>query len=106
MILLITVIDYDGTEKKVTLLFDSCDDWRNLTNEERPICVLGFFGIVFLRCLEHDMNVKMFYVECSQVIKGEQKDFVRLKPFVRDGMQFKRANVNRDGSIEFIEQLN
>ena len=101
MILLITVTDFDGTEKKVSLLFDSSDDWRNLTKKENPISVLGFFGFGFLKCLEQDSMVKMFSIQVSQVVNGKQGEFLVLRPYIRDGKRFRQATVKMDGTVDF-----
>ena len=104
LILLATVYNYDGTNKSVTILIDSSQDWSTMTGEASNIMALGFFGMIILKAIEHDMNVAYYFLEYFQVINGISVDTGKARPFIRDGKRFKRMKVNRDGSYSLLPE--
>lgn len=101
LILLVNALNYDGTEKSVTLLFNSCDDWTSTVINNTNAAILGFWGVMVIRWLEQDINIKCLFVSFHQIVNGESNDLGKLRPLVRDGKRYKKGIINRDGSITF-----
>lgn len=103
MIVLVTTLDYDGTEKSITVLYNSADNWSGVVLSNDKYDTLGFFGSIVYKAIESDPKVKMFFIEYFQIINGEAVDFPKLKPYVRDGKRFRKATVYKDGTINFLD---
>ncbi len=104
MIVNITAVDYDGNEKKVMILFDSNDNWSPLGEDGEIASVLGAFGASAFRVIQDDPTTKIFYVEFFQIINGEAQQCAKVRPFVRDGKRFRLSEIDKYGSISFLEE--
>lgn len=100
----VIVVDYDGNERRVTILLDSSDDWSPPVESKEIAASIGFFGAAIFRAIQDDLTVKIFYVEAFQIINGTTQDFCKLRPFVRDGTRFRRAAIHKDGTIDFLPE--
>ena len=101
LVLLITVVGYDNIEKQVTILFDSNDDWSRITNSENKLSILPVFASIVLHAVTMDSLAKYFYAEIFQIVKGEAKEIMKLRPFIRDGKRFRKAIINTDGTLKY-----
>jgi len=104
LILSVTALNYDDTEKEVTLLFNSCDDWSSTVDNNEIIQILGFWGSMVIVWLQQDINIKCLLVSFHQIIKGQSQELGRLRPFVRDGKRYRKGIINRDGTITFDDR--
>ncbi len=104
LILSVHAINYDGTEKEVTLLFNSCDDWSSTVDNNEIGRILGFWGSMVIVWLQQDINIKCLLVSFHQVVNGNTKDLAFLRPFVRDGKRYRKGTISRDGNITFDKE--
>lgn len=101
LILLAIALRYDGSENSVTLLINSAEGWLPPINDKDSKSILGYWGTMLLLWFQMDLEIKGLIIEYYQVVNGESKDLAKYKPIYRDGKKYKRATVNRDGSITF-----
>ena len=104
LVLQVSALNYDESEKTVTLLFDSSQNWETTTGENDRVSILGFWGSRFIEWLEHDMNIKCLMLQFHEIVNGTTNEFVRVRPFFRDGKKFRMAVVGRDGAISFLDK--
>jgi hypothetical protein len=102
LVLLALALNYDGTEKSVSILIDSAQNWPVATGGyDDNFKILGFWGSMVISWLEHDTEIKCLVLKYYQVVNGESMDIATSRPFLKDGNRFKQAVVNRDGTIVF-----
>ncbi len=103
MLLTVTLVNYDGCQKKVTMVLDSSDDWRGMTGESNSFFALNFWGALMMSAIEHDIMIEHFTLEYYHTVNGQINDLGVPQYFVRDGKRFKKLKVKRDGTQEFLE---
>lgn len=103
LILLVQAICYDGSERSITILLDSTDDWKTCLVEDDIQTVLGFWGAMVMKWVETDMKIHYILLEYYQIINGEQKDVAKLRPFVRNGKKFTLAKFESGKGVDFLK---
>lgn len=95
---------YDGSHRKLTLLFDSFDDWRKDYNidfspHNTMVEIFGSFGVLFINMFQLDEKIESFFFQYSNVIAGQKQDWITSRPYIREGQSFVMGSFDRDGNM-------
>lgn len=104
-VVVVTIRHYDGTEKKLTILFNSFDDWRYETGQVDKLLQLNFFAAAIFRAIYDDRNIHLFLIQRFNIVTSTEhglKEILKPDLFVREGEQFRYASINKDGDIIYL----
>jgi len=105
LVFLAAVHNYDESTKTIMILIESTHDWSGFTGHKESVLALGFFGVLILNAIEYDINVHYVIFEYHQIINGVYTALGKQRPFLKDRKRFRQAKLNRDGSVEFLDEF-
>lgn len=100
----ICILTTDHTERHVTLLLDSSDDWSPITYRDDLLDVFGFLGRAILKDIIDVPEIIAFRIQRFEFVGGQPTDTLKTKPFYRDGSRFRLANVDKRGNVTFLPE--